>query len=385
MLEGVEWGEYRLGDLFRVYSSKSIDEGKLVLASSYSKTACIEFVGRTMVDNGVKGYTKELDFEPNPPRVISISQIGTIVAQIRPNKWYASQNIFLLSPNMGYERLVSFFGVVSINKALMGSFDNGYSNYPTLKTLESLFVKLPLRNGHIDFEFMEYFLAELNAQRLAELNAYLSVTGLKDYKLTPDEKQALFDFDNKAMYWSEYKMEELFKKKRTTKLPYKAKELPKEPTETYSLPCLTSSFMNQGLNYYAPREGATILKNVVSLPCNSDVYRAYYQSKDFTVLSDAYAIEWIYERRKMSREQYLFVVGSINKVTDLPIYSYKNKLGGWNVVKEKSILLPTKDGKIDYEFIGLLISAIQKITIKEVVKYGDEEIKATESVILKKE
>lgn len=43
----------------------------------------------------------------------------------------------------------------------------------------------------------------------------------------------------------------------------------------------------------------------------------------------------------------------------------------------------------DYERLpnelGLLISAIQKITIKEVVKYGDEEIKATESVIFKKE
>lgn len=40
----------------------------------------------------------------------------------------------------------------------------------------------------------------------------------------------------------------------------KAKELPKEPTGEYILPVLTSSFMNQGLNYFAPKTGATIIK-----------------------------------------------------------------------------------------------------------------------------
>ena len=71
----------------------------------------------------------------------------------------------------------------------------------------------------------------------------------------------------------------------------------------------------------------------------------------------------------------------INKVTDLPIYSYKNKLGGWNVVKEKYIRLPKKDGKIDFAFMETFISAIKKIAIKDVVLYSDQKIKATKSVV----
>ena len=59
-----------------------------------------------------------------------------------------------------------------------------------------------------------------------------------------------------------------------------------QPTDDYVLPCLTSSFQNQGLNYYVPKMGATVLSNVISIPSNSDVYRAYYQTKDFTILSD---------------------------------------------------------------------------------------------------
>ena len=173
----------------------------------------------------------------------------------------------------------------------------------------------------------------------------------------------------------------MFEKLKTKKLPYKAKELPGEPTDDCILPCLTSSFKNQGLNYYAPKENATVLKDVITIPQNSDVYRAYYQSNDFTVLSDAYAVDWIYDDNKLTRNQYLFMVMCINKVTDLSIYSYKNKLGGWNVVKDKYILLPTTSGKIDLDFMDAFISAIIKLVIKDVVVYADRKIKATKDVI----
>lgn len=145
------------------------------------------------------------------------------------------------------------------------------------------------------------------------------------------------------------------------------------------LPCLTSSFNNQGLNYFAPKDGATILKNVISIPSNSDVYRAYFQTNEFTVLSDAYAIHWNYNDIKLTPNQYLFCVQCINKVTDLTIYSYKNKLGGWNVVKNKYIKLPIKNGESDYKIMDALVSAVKKLVIKDVVLYLDSKI-ATNSV-----
>ena len=164
-------------------------------------------------------------------------------------------------------------------------------------------------------------------------------------------------------------------------MPYKAKDLPTEAIDNYDLPCLTSSFRNQGLNYFAPKEGATILKDVISIPSNSDVYRAYFQSREFTVLSDSYAIKWTYEERELSNYQYLFMVRAINKVTDLPIYSYKMKLGGWNVVKDKTILLPVVNDEIAFDFMNDYTRAISKLAIKDVVKYTDERIKATKTVV----
>jgi hypothetical protein len=239
-------------------------------------------------------------------------------------------------------------------------------------------ILLPIKDNSIDYDFMESFIAELESRPIAELESYLSVTGLKDTNLSLEEEKALLNFDK--IKWQSYRIGDSFAKVQTKKMPYKANDLPKEATGKYLLPCLTSSFNNQGLNYFVPEEGATILKDVISIPSNSDVYRAYYQSRKFTVLSDAYAIHWRSENINLTSRQYLFFVSSINKVTDLKIYSYKNKLGGWNVVKNKYLKVPVKNNEIDFDYMDTLISAIQKLFIKNVVTYSDKKISATKSV-----
>lgn len=317
--------------------------------------------------------------DANSENTISVSQVGAVHAQLRKNKWYSSQNIFILTAKG--EKLINLFTVTAINRML--SEYGGYSSYPTLKKLKNHVIQLPTKNGQIDFDFIEGFVAELEAQRVAELEAYLTVANLKDCKLNVKELDALKYLEE--VEWQEFKMEELFRKVNTKKLPYMAKELPKEPTENYTLPLLTSSFMNQGLNYFAPKINATVLKNVISIPSNSDVYRAYYQSREFSILSDAYAIEWKDKNIDVSPNGYLFTVSCINKVTDLSIYSYKNKLGGWNVVKDEYIKLPLNaDGEIDFAYMENLTQAIKKLIIKDVVTYADDKVESTKAVLSKK-
>ena len=172
-----------------------------------------------------------------------------------------------------------------------------------------------------------------------------------------------------SVKWGEFRIGDLFEKIETKKLSFKADELPKQIIDKYTLPCLTSSFQNQGLNYFVPKDGATILQNVISIPSNSDIYRAYFQSNEFTVLSDAYTIRWVLNNIELTPNQYLFAVQCINKVTDLPIYSYKNKLGGLNVLKNKHIQLPTKNGKIDFEFMENFIAELEAERLAELEAY----------------
>ena len=309
----------------------------------------------------------------------------------RRKPWYAGQFVRKITPKITIKDSSILFFTTLLNKQKSRLLS------VLVRDVDDVFhatkINLPTKNRKIDFDFMESFIAELEAQRIAELeaqriaelSAYLKVSGFDNYELSDEELDALQKFrELSEENWGTYKVGNLFERVKTKKLPYKAKELPKQPTEEYVLPCLTSSFQNQGLNYYAPKEGATILSNVISIPSNSDIYRAYYQSRDFTVLSDSYTIRWRDNKTTLLPNQYLFMVMCINKVTDLPIYSYKNKSGGWNVVKEKHIRLPHKNDKIDLGLMDSFISAMKKLTIKDVALYADRKIEATKTIVSSK-
>ena len=370
MLNGVEWGEYRLGDLFDINNTLSFNTDKLVDGDEY------DYVTRTSTNQGILKSTGFVNKENiNEAGVWSLGLLQMDFFY-RKKKWYAGQFVRKIVPKIELAPSVIPFFTAVLNhqkpillSVLVRNVDDIFKN---------LKVKLPVKEGKLDFDFMESFIAELEAERIGELSDYLKISGFNNYELSPQELKALESI--KTISWDEYRIGDLFDKLKTKKLPYKAKKLPTYPTGKNILPCLTSSFQNQGLNYYAPIDGATVLKNVITIPQNSDVYRAYYQSKEFTVLSDAYAIDWIYDDCKLTRNQYLFMVMCINKVTDLPIYSYKNKLGGWNVVKDKYISLPKANVKIDLDFMNHFISAIIKLAIKEVVLYTDEKIKVTKQL-----
>lgn len=378
MLESVEWGEFKIKDLFEVVGTRSLDSN----AIEFTKTG-INFIGRTFEDNGIQGKIRKRDFEPNEPFTITATVIGNYkYVKFQQESYYCSQNINKLTPkkviSIWNERIAYYF-IAGIQK-FVSLYDGQQGGYK-LEDIKNYILQLPIKNGEINFSFMEKFIAELESKHLAELEAYLSATGLKDYNLTDEEQKALDEFN--SVEWGAFRLGKLFEKIKTNKLPFKASELPKEPTNTHILPCLTSSFQNQGLNYFTPKDKATVLKNVISIPSNSDVYRAYFQSREFTVLSDAYALNWIYNNVKPSPNQYLFTVPCINKVTNLSIYSYKNKLGGWNVVRDKHIELPIKGNQPDYATMETLISAVQKIVIKDVVLYADKKIDATKDVVNK--
>lgn len=215
--------------------------------------------------------------------------------------YFTGDKIKILKPKYSqFSKKNAQFFLISMRKAFHG-FSWGSSRF-NVETLNNQKVLLPVREENlIDFDFMEKFIAELENQQVAKLSDYLTANGFDNYEVSNEELTALRKFTEIGIDdWGTYTIGSLFAKVATKKLPYKAKELPKKPIEDCVLPCLTSSFQNQGLNYYAPKVGATIINNVISLPSNSDVYRAYYQSKDFTVLSDSYAIQWKLTEHKIT-------------------------------------------------------------------------------------
>ncbi len=179
-----------------------------------------------------------------------------------------------------------------------------------------------------------------------------------------------------AIKWGEFKLGDLFEKIIIKPLPYQTAQLPKEKTPTHELPALTAGILNQGLNNFVPKENATILKNVISISANgANTGATFYQPHEFCVLQDAYAIEFIGDK-KLNDKEYLFFVCAISKVIyNNSKYEWTNK-AGWNKVKNELISLPLKptanaqslDG-IDFDFMEKFIAELEQCRLAELQAY----------------
>ena len=339
-LEGVEWGEYRLCELFEIRGNPQLNKDSF----KFNENAEFPYFTRTAFNNGILGYVEYLDDEHKIEG--NCLAVGMIAMQFfyMQKDFYAGQFTKRAIPkSFSLTERIAIYFISLLNKnqqrfqnVLVRDFENEFN-----KTI----VKLPVKNSEIDFDFIEFFVAEIEMKQINELQAYLKATSLKDYNLTEEEQKVLDEFDN--MMWGEFRLGDLFERIKTNKLPFQASELLKEPTDVYTLPCLTSSFQNQGLNYFAPKDNATILKNVISISANgANTGATFYQNKEFTVLQDAYAIKWIYTDDLLTDNHYLFLTAAITK-TVFGNYEWTNK-AGWEKIKSETIQLPTKNSKINF-------------------------------------
>ncbi len=353
-------GEYKIEDLFIVKTSKGYDAGKLNFISKSKET--FEFIGRTQSDYGVQGYVLKLDSEPNDSGCISVSQIGAVHAQLRNKKWYSSQNIFILKPKI--DKLINQWLIVAINKAL--SNFGGYSSYPTLSTLKKLTILLPINNEQIDFDFMESFIAELEAERIAELSAYLTVSGLDNYELSDEELKALRDYN--SLEWKEFNLEKLFGKST------RGKRLRSLDRISGDLPFVTAGETNTGISAYISNEVEIFKANTVTIDMfGSAKYRNYDYGADDHIA--------VVHTEKLNKFASLFTTAAIHKASYSGKFSYDKNFYAKDA-DELVIALPVDcQGVIQYDYMSLIASAIQKLVIKDVVKYTNERIETTKEVV----
>jgi len=137
-------------------------------------------------NNGVIGYfdTSNLDEARHFNNFISVNFFGADGGVFyHPYKASVEMKVHTLKiPNIELTPHTGIFIVCALKTLLTGF---GYGNQLSSSKLKQLcfMLKLPTKNGKIDYDFMETF--------IAELEAYLSATGLKDYQLTKDEQAAL--------------------------------------------------------------------------------------------------------------------------------------------------------------------------------------------------
>ena len=219
---------------------------------------------------------------------------------------------------------------------------------------------------------MEEFIAELEAERLAELEAYLQVTNLKDYELTTEEQTVLNDFENGEFEWGEYKIEGLFEIEKT--LSFNKDSLTVGQEYDY----VTRTSLNQGILQSTGFVNKENINSAGTWSLGLLQMDFFYRHKPWYA---GQFVRKITPKKTFSKRSVLWFSVLLNKQKDNLLSVLVRDVD--NVFKNSKIQLPTKNNQPNFKLMETLISAIQKLVIKGVVQYADSKIEATANIIKK--
>lgn len=329
----------------------------------------INFVGRTFENNGVQGKIEKRDFEPNESNTITATVIGNYkYVKYQKEPYYCSQNINKLTPkeviNKWNEKIAYYF-VANIQQFV--SLYNGQQGGYKLEDIKNHKIRIPIKYNKIDFSFIEELILKLEKEKMLELEEHLSSNGLQDYNLTNQEKVALDNLEKRT--WKKFKIEEIldWQKNISEINPLELDLLSVSSEQKY--PFYGQSTVNNGIIEYRHLK-EEVLNNKLAkstILIHSNNQNTVYLETPF-YLKDGHGATSVLQSEKLNKKIAFFLISSIKKVI-LQKYSYNAKATKIEL-KNTFIDLPIKeDNTPDYDYMNLVISAIQKLVIKNLVLY----------------
>ncbi len=258
-----------------------------------------------------------------------------------------------------------------ISKTIYGNYE--WTNKAGWEKVKQEKIILPVRSdGKIDFNFMESFIAELEAERVAELEAYLKVSGFDDYELSDEEKQAIDNYSR--LEWKEYKLGDLFDVVSSTK-KFDANKVTVKENGKY--PYIVRMCSNNGQKG-AIDEDEKYLNDGNTISFGQDTATMFYQEKSYFTGDKIKILKS--KNIKFNKSNALFFLAALRK----PFLSFFwGTSFNSEIIKRQKIQLSVKNGKLDYEFMSVFISAIQKLVIKDVTLYKNKKIESTKKIVRK--
>lgn len=245
----------------------------------------------------------------------------------------------------------------SISKTIYGNYE--WTNKAGWEKIKTEKIKLPIQQREINFEYMESFIAELQAEHIGRLENYLLATGLKDYALTVEEQQALDDFE--SLEFKDFKVTDIFNVRNSRSI------LSRDIVENSgTTPYLCASAENNAVSSYITYDNQHLdTGNCVFI--GGKTFEVTYQEKDF-YSNDSHNLILHLKNAKKSKSNQLYLATCVKKGLAHK-YSWGDSISNRKIQKD-IISLPMKNNKPDYAIMNTLISVIQKLVIKDVVLYA---------------
>lgn len=311
-------------------------------------------------NTGVAGYIGNVEQEIFSKDTITIDMFANTF--YRNYSYSADDNILILNDKQAIPSKAKHFIVALINKMLHKKYD--YGKQYRMGSFEQTKIQLPTKNGNIDFEFMEFFVSEVETERILKLKNHLSEIGLSDYNLTTNEKQALADFDN--LKWDIFNLEKLFGNST------RGRRLKSADRISGDLPFITAGETEEGISAFIGNNVKVFSENTTTIDMfGSAKYRNFKYGGDDHIA--------VVHTDNLPKFASIFVSSAIHKSSYNGQFNYGRNFYAKDA-DALNISLPVKDNKPDYEIMETVVSAIHKLVIKDVILYVENKRKELKKV-----
>lgn len=359
---------------FEAYKLFEIKKGKR-LTKADMKPGNINFIGSTSVNNGVTakiGNTKYL----HPAHTITVSYNGSVgEAFLQDEQFWASDDVNVWYPRFKFNNEIMIY-IMTVIKKLSTKYS--YTAKWTIDKMRAEKLILPVIESSdpdheytiddIDYEYMQDRIAELEQDRITELDAYLKATGLDDYELTEEDREVL-SIDTTQVKRKNFLLGDLFTA-FTGDVDLQQKDI-NDKGEYF----VNSGVTNLGIKGKTDRPAKVFPANTITIDFWGN---AYYRDFEYKLATHNHVFSLTGEIIK-NRLVGLYLVSLLSEFPKL--FSYNN-MATWNKLKKMKIALPiTSAGEVDYAYMENYIRAMEKVTIADVVKYKDKVIETTKAVV----
>lgn len=343
-LENVEWGEFRVGDLF-----EEIQKGKCKNEKSETKydDSGISYLSATNRNNGVSNFVKENNLMQKGDCIMFVNQGdgGAGYSVYKKENFIATS-----STSFGYAQWVNKYTgifVSTVLSQLKSKYSFGYGR--TENRLKNDKILLPIDSkGNPDWQFMEnYVKQEIKTQSQRIVLYYEN----KLMKLG-------FELLDLEVEWKEFFFTDIFKEIK------RGRRLTKSNQIDGDTPYISSTGINNGVDgFISNDERVRKYANNLSLANSGSVGSCFYHKYEYiasdhiTALTSEHADEYIYK----------FMSTIIRRLEEK--YSFNREINDKRISREKLFLPIDKNGEPHWEYMSNFIKKLEKENIEKTLEH----------------
>lgn len=391
--------QFRICDIFEKIQTEKIRRKAGDFPTEWSEEYCIPLLTAGIENQGLARFAKPSDCPTIIRNCISVSANGANSGATfyQPSDFAVLQDAYavqVIDHEIANEQ-EGLYLTAALNKAIKDNHD--WVNKAGWNNIKEDIVELPVIESpdpdheytvdDIDWQYMQDRIAELEQDRIVELDAYLKATGLDDYTLTEEDKEVL-SLSSEAVSDEEDALETDRRDGKIRFGKFKIGDVfeiysPKKRFNANAVifdgiyPYVARGSSNNGIRGYIT-EDEQYLSPAKSLSFGQDTATIFYQPNAYFT-GDKIKV-MILKNRDLNDELAQYFITVISKA--FSTFTWGQSSFNEKILKAVKISLPvTPDGDIDFDYMERYIRAIEKMTIADVVKYRDRELYAAKQAV----